>query len=340
MPGNGPCKHKGCCRESRGGRCCGYCWRHFKEHHPELAATYHGVVRAGAATCDNCGPKILAQTTDTMTGLRLCRKCARARSIRATACVLCHTEKEVLEQPCATLKCSNVCVLCAACATRPLSFHCQVCYERGCPKNCLQCGEALRQNLGKSSKKHDRICRRCENERYHLPGHCCICKQRFMADEEPSSCPCSCNYCACSSTPQLVTACSFCRQVMGTSISPACIRRHVVQKPSTPNARCPQCKERPLWSKCGTCVPCASLGARGRRGHALLEEASAHLQRCAAAALPQEMPPAMNLSCISRSRAPTFPVTTPRPNGSHHTIAAYVWSPSMGTHGRKACRII
>lgn len=83
---------------------------------------------------------------------------------------------------------------------------------------------------------------------------------------------------------------------MGASLSPACMRRQVVQTSSTSKARCALCRERPVWSKCGTRVPCASLGARGHRGHALLEEASVYLQqRSAAAALPQEMPPAMNL---------------------------------------------
>ena len=161
MPGNGPCKKKGCTKESRGQRCHGLCWKHFKEKFPKEGNEYHNKVRKTATTCRNCGPKVLAQVTDPATGYRYCKECMKSKRLTAlpSRCSLCSAAQNILTQPCSYPKCNNLALLCAVCSAQCKSIPCSVCVKRRHSHRCLLCEGALPK-----ADKDEKLCRMCENK--------------------------------------------------------------------------------------------------------------------------------------------------------------------------------
>lgn len=294
MPGNGPCKFKGCNTESRGSRCRGYCWKHFKLRFPKEGQAYHKKVLTSAKGCHNCGPKALAQETDPVTGLRYCRRCMSMRRSPSQphACSLCTSkEKEMISIQCSSKTCAHLAWLCPPCdgAYRAAAL-CSVCMARRPHGCCFLCEAALPR-----PDKGIRICRACENEAHaRWRKTCYMCRSCLT---EPSERPaCQCCFCAASPAPLLSQMCALCYNLVGEWLSTACYRRQAVVKESHRKCRCIACGTAWARSACGRlCLRCAAERARADRDRTLVEEAVRHVAGSAHDTCPSELPPAMDL---------------------------------------------
>ena len=297
MPGNGPCKQRGCSTESRGKRCHGYCWKHFKQHFPTEGAVYHEQVRASAGACANCGGKVLAQVTDPSTGRRYCRRCMSTRKPTDTlCCALCASTAEVASQQCGNTRCDNPTWVCKHCAQRAICIPCVVCIEREHSRTCLLCSAPLRK---KDSNSNSLICRSCENATCQGPDSmsCYFCNANYTQNDCAAAC--ECEDCSASSAALVSRMCIFCHDLIGVWLSPACYRREYAVSRANKMQQCIECKT--TWARA------SSRRARDDRERTLTLEAANHKATLAEAeALLPVAPPAADILRWPRP-APTLP---------------------------------